>query len=361
MPPHSRAHGQPSKQRPRAEPPRAYDSLMRALIATDVGRLAVDDVVEPIVTPGRVLVRTAFSGVSAGTERRKLYTESLGERDDRDEWPVVGAFGYMAAGEIVAVGDGIAELAVGDRVQVGRPFGGHREIIDADASACVALPDGIDDLTAACMYWAVPPLLGLLAAEPSYYEDAAVVGLGPLGQCAVQLLARVARRVIAIDPIAQRRDLARSLGAGAAFDATDEALDERVREALPDGPEVVLEVSGSQAGLERALAIVRPKGRIAMVGSQRPLKDFDLFWPLQHSGATIVPIHRPGAGSPQGGGPDSPARRYLPDIIDMILRDHLDIAPLITRVVSIDDAPAAFARLHRHPEEIVGMAIDWQT
>lgn len=333
---------------------------MRALIATAVGRLELGDVAEPTVAPGQVLVRTAYSGISSGTERRKLFSESLGERDERHVWPMVGAFGYMAAGEIIAIGDAVSGLSVGDRVHVGRPFGGHREIIDADALACVALPDGIDDLTAACMYWAVPPLLGLLAAEPTYYEDAVVIGLGPLGLCAIQLLTRTARRVVGIDPIATRRDLALDLGATATLDPTSDTFIEQARAVLPDGPEIALEASGSQGGLEVALDIIRPKGRIAIVGSQRLLHDFDLFWPLQHSGATIVPIHRPGMGSPQSGGLESPARRYLPDVIDMILRDRLSLEPLITRVVSPGEAPVAIERLHHHPDEIIGMAIDWR-
>lgn len=334
---------------------------MRALIATGVGRLEVGDVAEPRPSAGQVLVRTAVSSVSAGTERRKLYSEALGQRDVRGPWPVIGAFGYMAVGQVIAVGDGVSGLAIGNRVHAGRPFGGHREIIDVDAAACVAIPDALDDVTAACMYWAVPPLLGILAGKPTYYEDAAVVGLGPLGLCAVQMAASASRRVLGIDPVAERRALAIGFGAVAAINPAGGGIEGHVRDALPDGPEVVLEVSGTQSGLETAMSIVRPRGRIAMVGSQRPLHDFDLFWPLQHSGATIVPIHRLGATSPQGGGADSPARRYLPDVIDMLIRGRLDLAKLITRVVAPEEAPAAFERLHRHPDEIIGMAIDWRS
>jgi hypothetical protein len=96
------------------------------------------------------------------------------------------------------------------------------------------------------------------------------------------------------------------------------------------------------------------------VGSQKLLHDFDLFWPLQHSGARIVPLHRLGAVSPQAGGADHPVRRYLPDVWDLILRGRLDIASLATWVVPPEEAPATFERLHRHPEDGAGMAIDWR-
>jgi threonine dehydrogenase-like Zn-dependent dehydrogenase len=308
-------------------------------------------------------VRTAISAVSAGTERRKLYVEALGERDERDPWPAVGAFGYMASGEVVEVGPGVADLAPGQRVYAGRAWGGHRELLDVGALSVVPLPDGIDWLEGACGYWAVPPLLGMLAAEPAFYEDAAVVGLGPLGQCAVQLLAPVARRLVALDPVASRRALAERFGATGTVDPSGldgPDLVEQVRTVVSDLPPVVLEVSGTQAGLEAALAIVRPRGRIALVGSQKPLKDFDLFWPLQHSGARIVPLFRSGSGSVQSASADHPMRRYLPDVFDLVRRGRLDLRSLATWVVPPTEAPAAFERLHRHPEEAVGMAIDWR-
>jgi threonine dehydrogenase-like Zn-dependent dehydrogenase len=337
---------------------------MRALIAPGEGRLELGEAPDPVVQPGQVIVRTAISAVSAGTERRKLYTETLGVRDVRDPWPAIGGFGYMASGEVIAVGDGVTSVQPGQRVYAGRAWGGHRELLDVPESGVLPLPDMLDWLDGACAYWAVPPLLGILAAEPAVLADAAVVGLGPLGQCGVQLLAPFCRSVVALDPVASRRALAVELGATASLDpASAPAADlaERVRAVAPDLPSVVLEVSGTQAGLEAALAIVRPKGVIALVGSQKPLHDFDLFWPLQHSGARVVPLYRAGPASIQSGGAEHPMRRYLPDVFDLVRRGRLDLRRLATWVVPPADAPATLERLHRHPEEAVGMAIDWWT
>lgn len=336
---------------------------MRALIAPDLGRLELGEVPVPAIGPGQVLVRTAVSAVSAGTERRKLFTERLGPRDVRDPWPAIGAFGYMASGVVLETGPGVTGLVPGQRVYAGRAWGGHREVLDVDALGVLPLPDAIDDLDGACSYWAVPPLLGLLNAEPRPYEDAAIVGLGPLGLCAVQLLAPMSRRVLAIDPVASRRALAERLGATATLDPTGLAETDLVaaaRDAVPAQPDVVLEVSGTQAGLEVALAIVRPKGRIALVGSQKRLTDFDLFWPLQHSGARIVPLFRPGTGSVQSTSADHPMRRYLPDILELVARGRLDLRSLLTEVVTPEAGPDAFQRLHHHPDAVIGLAIDWR-
>lgn len=342
---------------------------MKVLVAPGLGRLEVGEAPVPSIGAGQVLVRTAISGVSAGTEKRKLFTPELGPNDVRAPWPAIGGFGYMASGTIEAVGADVDHVQTGDRVYAGRAWGGHRELIDADATSVVRLPDGLDWLAAACSYWAVPPLLGLLAAEPRYYEDAAVVGLGPLGLMGVQLLARQARRVVALDTVEARRSLAVLMGAAAAVDprvaggaaggvADAARLTDAVRLTAPDLPEVVLEVSGTQPGLETALAIVRPKGRVALVGSQQRLDRFDLFWPLQNSGARIVPLYREGSASVQSAA-GSPTRRYVPLVHEMLLRGWLRIAPLITWVVSPEVAPRAMDLLHRRPDLAVGMAIAW--
>jgi threonine dehydrogenase-like Zn-dependent dehydrogenase len=332
---------------------------MKVLIAPELGRLEVGEAPEPKIGPTQVLVRTTVSAVSAGTEKRKLFTAELGPNDVRGAWPAIGAFGYMASGTVVEVGDEVMGIAAGDRVFAGRTWGGHRELIDVEAAAVVRIPDELGWIQAACSYWAVPPMLGLLAAEPHFLADAAVVGLGPLGLMGVQLLGRMARRVIGIDPVASRRELARRLGAAGALDPDGSGpLAEAVRAVLPELPAVVLEVSGTQPGLEAALAIVRPKGRVALVGSQQRLERFDLFWPLQNSGAQIVPLYRAGLASVQSAA-GSPVARYLPLVHEMLLRGWLRIEPLVSWVVSPEVAPRAMDLLHRRPDLAVGIAIAW--
>jgi threonine dehydrogenase-like Zn-dependent dehydrogenase len=334
---------------------------MKVLVAPALGRLEVGEAVVPAIGPTQVLVRTVVSGVSAGTEKRKLFTPHLGPNDVRGPWPAIGAFGYMAAGVVEAVGSDVDHVATGQRVYAGRTWGGHRELIDTEGASVVPLPDELDWVEAACSYWAVPPMLGLLAAESRYYEDAAVVGLGPLGLMAVQHLAHLARRVVGLDPVAERRALAVDLGATAAVDPRqpgEPSVADAVRAASPDMPEVVLEVSGSQPGLETALAIVRPRGRVSLVGSQQRLDRFDLFWPLQNSGAQIVPLFREGPASVQSAA-GSPTQRYMPLVHEMLLRGWLRIEPLISWVVSPEVAPRAMDLLHRRPDLAVGMAIAW--
>lgn len=331
---------------------------MRLLMASAPGELRLEDSAPPTIGPGQVLVRTRVSAVSGGTERRMLYGRQDDPREDAPDFPVPGAFGYLAAGDVVETGDAVEEFRPGDRVSCGRVWGAHRELLDTDASSVQPLPDELSYLEGAAAYWAVPPLAGIVAAAPRLYSDTAVVGLGPLGLCAVQMLLPASRRVAAVDIVASRLSAARTWGA-VAVDAAGHDPAEEIRRAMPSGPEIVIEASGTQAGLELALEIVRPLGRVALVGVPPPLRAMDLFWPMQVKGIRLVPIHRETAASPQGGGEGSLRVSLLPDVFDMISTGRLDIEGLTSWVVPPERAPEAMSLLHHHPDVALGTAIAW--
>jgi len=332
---------------------------MRALLAQGLGDLVLGDIAEPTVGPGRVLVQTKVTAVSAGTERRMLFGRPNDVREHAPEFPVEGAFGYLAAGDIVEIGPGVDGLRVGDRVSAGRAWGAHREILDTDATSVLPVPEDMSYMEAAASYWAVPPFAGILAAKPRIYGNSAVVGLGPLGLCAVQILAHSSRRVLAIDIVESRVELARSFGAVGINNSTDEMQDSLDAE-MPAGPEVVIEASGTQAGLELALEIVAPLGRIALVGVPPPLDGMNLFWPMQHKGVQLVPLARESTSSPQGGGAGSPRATYLPDALDMITRDLLDIDAITSWIVPVERATEAFGMLNDHPDRVLGIGFAWE-
>jgi threonine dehydrogenase-like Zn-dependent dehydrogenase len=332
---------------------------MRALVARGFGDLILDDIAEPTVGPGKVLVQNKVTAVSAGTERRMLFGRPNDVREHAPEFPVQGAFGYLAAGDIVEVGPDVDGLKVGDRVSAGRAWGAHREILDTDATSVIPVPESMSYMEAAASYWAVPPLAGIFAAKPRIYSDTAVIGLGPLGLCAAQILAHSSRRVLAIDIVETRVELARSFGTVGVNNSTGRVQD-AIDAEMPAGPEVVIEASGTQAGLELALEIVAPLGRIALVGVPPPLDGINLFWPMQHKGVQLVPLARESTSSPQGGGAGSPRTSYLPDALDMISRGLLDIDAMTSWIVPVERAAEAFDLLNAHPDKVLGIGFAWE-
>jgi threonine dehydrogenase-like Zn-dependent dehydrogenase len=323
---------------------------MRALIATGSGKLEIAETDLPEFGPRQLLIETRVSAVSPGSELRGLF--------EGTRFPRVGGTGYMASGVVRQVGGAVAGFAPGDAVQFtcSEPVGPHCEFCVAWQENAAHLPPGLSFVAGACAYWGVPPYRGILGGEVRLNDDLAVIGLGPLGQCAVQLLRPIARRLVAIDLVPLRRDLAREFGADLAADPQDEQLADAVGQLMPRGPRVVIELSGTQPGLELAMRLCAPRGTVVVIGVLPPLNGFQLFRPMQDKGIRFVPITR------RGDSLDPAIDRngeYMADILDMIHRGKLDVERLATWVEPWTSGPDVIPRLRSARDEALGVALTW--
>jgi threonine dehydrogenase-like Zn-dependent dehydrogenase len=323
---------------------------MRALIATGPGKLEVGETDLPAFGPRQLLIETRVSAVSPGSELRSLF--------EGTRFPRVGGTGYMASGIVRQIGADVTRFAPGDAVQFtcSEPVGPHCEFCVAWQENAAHLPAGLSFVSGACAYWGVPPYRGILGGEVRLNDDLAVIGLGPLGQCAVQLLRPIARRLLAIDLVPARRDLALALGADLVGDPQDDSLDDAVGRLMPRGPRVVIELSGSQSGLELAMRLCAPRGTVVVIGVLPPLNGFQLFRPMQDKGIRFVPITR------RGDSLDPAIDRngeYMADILDMIHRGKLDVERLATWVEPWTAGPVVIPRLRSARDEALGVALTW--
>ncbi len=323
---------------------------MRALIATGPGKLEIGEAAVPPFGARQLLIETRVSAVSPGSELRALF--------EGTRFPRVGGTGYMASGVVRQVGSETTGFAPGDAVQFtcSEPVGPHSEFCVAAYENAAHLPAGMGFVAGACAYWGVPPYRGILGGEVRYYDDLAVIGLGPLGQCAIQMLRPIARRLLAFDPVPSRRALALTLGADLALDPQDGDLVVAVGGLMPRGPRVVIELSGSQPGLELALRLCAPRGTVVVIGVLPPLNGFQLFRPLQDKGIRIVPIAR------RGDSLDPAIDRngeYMAAVLDMIHRGKLDVERLATWVEPWTNGPEVIPRLRAARDEALGVALTW--
>src|SRR5436190_523036 len=205
------------------------------------GVVAVYDVPPPGVQRGRLLVRTAASLISAGTEKNtvdmgkknllgkarqrpdlvkqvieKARTEGLMNTYTAVKAKLDGttALGYSAAGIVAAVGEEVSGFRVGDRVGcAGAGYASHAEMISVPQNLCVRLPDEINFDEGAFGTLGAIALQGVRLAKPTLGEAFVVIGLGLLGQITVQLLKVNGCRVFGIDIDEVKLKLARELGA----------------------------------------------------------------------------------------------------------------------------------------------------
>lgn len=260
------------------------------------GKLSVDDVPAPAVQPGWVLVQTAYSLISAGTERSRVETgkksllgKALARPDQvrqvlnsmkttglkttlekvRTKLEARSPLGYSAAGVVIAPGPGVDEFHAGDWAACGGATAAHGEAMLVPANLCVKVPSGVGLDQAAFTTVGAIALQGLRQADLRLGEIGVVMGLGLLGQITVQLLKAAGCRVIGYDLIPERCDLALQLGADAAV-SSEPALDaELARWSQSHGADAVLITAGTSSNrpVELAGEITREKGKVVIVGA----------------------------------------------------------------------------------------------
>lgn len=252
--------------------------------------LTVSDVPEPRCGPLDVLIRVHHAGV-CGTDLHIA---------DWDEWaqgrirpPVV--VGHEFAGEIVEVGEDVGEaLSVGQEVTAeGHIVCGHcRQCRTGNAHICqntqiigvdrdgafadyVTMPainvmplDGIPTTVGAIMDPLGNAFHTVLSADEIPGSTVLVLGCGPIGCFAVGIArAAGAARVLASDPIENRLELARQMGAHVLFNPTDVDVVEQVRaETNGEGADLVCEMSGHPQAIDQAFKAARLGGRVNLLG-----------------------------------------------------------------------------------------------
>ena len=261
------------------------------------GKLERVEVPAPTPGPGQVLVRTAFSVVSPGTEKMALEfarTSLLGKarkrpdlvkqvtRKLRQEGPLATyrtvmsrldapqPLGYSCAGVVESVGDAVRGFAPGDRVAcAGSGYANHAEFNVVPENLVARVPDDVPLDRAAYATVGAIAMQGLRLAEPQLGEVAVVVGLGLIGQLAVQLLRANGCRVLGIDTAPVRVKQGIDVGAEWGF-TPDELPDGWAEQATAGhGADLALVTASADSSAPIALAaeLCRTRGRLSVVGA----------------------------------------------------------------------------------------------
>jgi NADPH2:quinone reductase len=176
--------------------------------------------------------------------------------------------GSEFAGEVVEVADGVQGLDAGDRVFGSVFVGAFADEVVVSTSSLARTPDGVDDVTAAAFGVAYRTAYHVLrsVAELQPGEELVVLGAGGgVGSAAVQLGALLGATVTAVASSPEKLELARSCGATRLINHREGDLRQALREALPDGVDVVVDPVGGDLA-EPALRSVHWGGRFVTVG-----------------------------------------------------------------------------------------------
>lgn len=341
------------------------------------------DVPAPQVGRGEVLVRTAASCISVGTEMSGVKASNLPlwkralQRPDqvrrvidmvrtqgfaktqelvRSHLGQAQPLGYSLAGTVIAVGGGVDDLFPGDRVScAGSQAAFHAEVVSVPRNLVVATPDDVTDEAAATVALGAIALHGIRRAEPTMGETFVVIGLGMLGQLTARLLKASGIRTIGADLDAARVAQAEAHGLDLALRGDDEGETQVARLTGGVGADAVIVTAASASDqlLGAALRMCRRKGRVVLVGDVPITFDrADVY--AKEIDFRISSSYGPGRydRAYEEGGLDYPAgyvrwteNRNMSAYLDLMAQGAVRIDDLLTTRFAIDDAASAYAAL----------------
>lgn len=336
---------------------------MKAAVLRGIEDLRIEDVPVPeIRNDTDVLIRIRSVGI-CGSDVHYYATGRIGDQVVR--FPQI--LGHETAGVVEAVGAKVSRVKPGDRIAVdpsvscgqcdqcragrshtcrnnrflgcpGQLEGCLCEFIVMPESCCYPMPEGLSiDDAVLCE----PLSIGLYAVKgsiPLEGSAAGVIGAGPIG-LSVLLSARAygGERIYVSDPITARRRAAEENGA--LWAGAPEELDDAVERGEPDFLDVTFECSGTQEGLDQALRLLKPGGKLMIIG----IPEFDRFDFDAHTARrreiTLKNVRR--------------QNECVDESMELAAEGKIDPSFMKTHEFPLDEAPKAFSLVRSYSDGVI--------
>jgi predicted dehydrogenase/NADPH:quinone reductase-like Zn-dependent oxidoreductase len=345
------------------------------------GEVATHDVPAPELQAGGILVRTAFSAISSGTEKASVevgrksllgkalarpdlvkqvldYARSNGVKAAHQKVQArlgqFSALGYSCSGLVLEAAAGVNGFQPGDRVAcAGSGYASHCEINFVPANLAVRVPDNVDLESASLTTIGAIAVQGVRQANATFGETVAVIGVGLVGVLAIQVLRAAGCRVVAIDVSSERAAKAVSLGAHLGVCTSDTGLESTVAAFSRYGVDAALITAATKSAepLELAAKLLRDRGRISVIGdvgmgvSRANMYKKEISLSMSRS-------YGPGRYDPryEEGGQDYPIgfvrwteKRNMEAFLDLLSSGALQVKPLLAHQFPVEEGGKAYA------------------
>jgi len=368
--------------------------MRQILQELSTGQTVLNEVPQPALPGGHLLISSRRSLISAGTERMLVEFGRAGLLDKARQQPekvrevlqkartdgVLATFdavrsklsqplplGYCNVGIVTAVGAGISEFSVGDRVVSN---GAHAEMVVAPRNLCARIPASVSNDESAFTVLGAIALQGIRLAAPTLGERFVVIGLGLIGLLTVQLLRANGCQVLGIELDPYKQELGRRFGAEIVDvvrgeDSLDVAHDFSAGEGI-DGV-IITAATQSSEPVSQAARMCRKRGRIILVGVTGLELDRGDFYRKELT-FQVSCSYGPGRYDPEyeEKGNDYPLgfvrwteQRNFQAVLSMMASKRLDVHPLITHRFAFESAPQAYELLATGSESYLGILLEY--
>jgi L-iditol 2-dehydrogenase len=336
---------------------------MKAAMLYGVKDLKVEDVEVPEVKEGEVLVKVK-AATTCGTDL-KIFQRGYVEKVIK--LPTI--FGHEWAGEVAEVSKGLEWPRKGMRVRAGNSapclhcsmcqrgkynlcenmiwlWGAYAEYIKVPARMVLmnmqGVPDGISYEEAAITEPLACVLHGVEQANVKLGDTVAIIGAGPIGLLHLLTVKKMgAGRTIMIDLVDERLGFAEKLGVDATVNSGKENVETRIRELTGGyGADVAIEAIGLSATWEQALKLARKGGTVLEFGGCPPGTEIKVNAEMLHYGELTV----------MGTFHTTPL--HFRKALNLIATRTIDVRPLVTRKMKLDNIKEAFEILSTSKNEL---------
>lgn len=261
------------------------------------GKATIEDIPAPMVDVANVLIKVAYSCISAGTEMMGIKSsgQTIIQRALRQPQNIKKGLnlikqkgiletknilkstfesssptGYSASGTVVEVGVQVKDIKVGDKVAcAGAGYANHAEYIEVPKNLVVKMPKDLSFKEASTVTLGSIAIQGIRRAEVKLGENIAIIGMGILGQLVSQIVTAAGARVIAIDLDDRRLAIAQTNGAKYILNPNKENIVNetiKITESYGVDSVIITAATSSNEPLAQAFQMCRKKGRVILVG-----------------------------------------------------------------------------------------------
>ena len=352
---------------------------MKAVFLTGLRQLELRDVPEPVLqkelNPRDVLLQVDVVGV-CGSDMHYYRAGRIGDQIIEFPWIV----GHECSATVLDIGDAVEHLRVGDRVAVdplvwcgncdqclagrentcrnqkfmgcpGQLPGCLAERIIMPAASCFAVPDEIDAVVAALIE---PLTIGMHAHRlakslsqetfPAGGPDVCILGCGPIGLCTLLALRAAGPATVYVTDIRDNRsELAEQLGADWGGNPHKIDIVAAINNRQGQGADIVFECAGEQETFDQAIELVKPGGKVLVVG----IPEFDRYSisadSLRRKEITIQSVRR--------------QNQCIPGAIELAASGNIELESMVTHHFGFEETQEAFEIVADYADGVVKAVI----
>ena len=333
------------------------DSYYVSLTGIGESEVVKEDVDVENLEDDEAIIKAEYSMISAGTELSRAFAIKKGF-----EYPVRP--GYCMVGTILAKGKKI-EAEVGDKVFAGCAHASvsrFKHTTKTQGGFIFKLPEGINLKEATSINLCLIAIQGVNLTEVKLNDTVAIFGLGNIGILAGLMYQKLGCRVIGLDPVKERCNLAKEMGIKITVDDKDQ-LDAVTKLTNGKGADIAVDATGISPAIITAINSCKRYGQVLLLGSARQGYECDItpvFNKIHMMDLKVIGALNNTCPVENAEGRDDSVHKNMLTVCNMIMNKDIDVSKLITKVIDPKDCKQAYYDLMYNKDKVNCIVYDWR-